>query len=59
MTPTIETHFSETPEPWNGADQDPRTLTGRIKSTAWSAAFLVAFIALITSPAGYTVHMIT
>tara|TARA_R110002167_G_scaffold221706_1_gene426662 strand:+ start:2598 stop:2753 length:156 start_codon:yes stop_codon:yes gene_type:complete len=51
MIPTIETPYSETP--------DTRTLTSRIKSWAFSAAFYVTFIALISSPAGYTVHMIT
>ena len=59
MIPTIETTYAETPEPWNGAGREPRTLTSRIKSWAYSAAFYVTFIALISSPAGYTVHMIT
>ena len=59
MIPTIETPYSETPEPLNGADREPRALTSRIKSWAFSAAFYVTFIALISSPAGYTVHMIT
>jgi hypothetical protein len=59
MMPTIETTYSETPEPWNGAGREPLTLTSRIKSWTFAAAFYVAIIALIASPAGYSVHMIT
>ncbi len=59
MIPTIETTYSKTPEPWKGAGREPGTLTSRIKSWTYSAAFFIAFFALIASPAGYTVHMIT
>tara|TARA_R110002051_G_scaffold244086_1_gene304064 strand:+ start:456 stop:635 length:180 start_codon:yes stop_codon:yes gene_type:complete len=59
MIPTIEATYSEAPEPWNGADREFLTLTSRIRSWTFAAAFYMAIIALIASPAGYTVHMIT